>query len=44
MGWSNHNFFLRLSFSLVNPSLYTENNLCSMSGSALKVCVAMGGG
>ena len=46
MGWGgsgNPNFFLCLSSSLVNPRLYTENQLCVMPGSALKVCVGGGG-
>ena len=37
-------FYLRLSSSLVNPRLHTENQLCIMPGSALKVCVGGGGG
>ena len=39
---ANTNFFLCLYSNLVNFRLYNENWLCTMSGSALKVCV--GGG
>ena len=38
------NFFLCHSSSLVNPRFHTENQLCIMPGSALKVCVGGGGG
>ena len=38
----NPNVFLCLSSSLVNPRLHTENQLCIMPGSALKVCVVGG--
>ena len=45
-GWGSGypNFFLCLSSSLVNPRFHTENQLCIMPGSALKVCVGGGGG
>jgi hypothetical protein len=36
-------FFLCYSSSWVNLRLHTENQLCTMSGSALKVCVGGGG-
>ena len=42
-GSGNLNFFLCLSSSLVYPRLHTENQLCTMPGSALKVCVVGGG-
>jgi hypothetical protein len=40
----NLNFFLHILSSLVNIRLHTENWLCNLPGSALKVPVVVGGG
>ena len=37
-----HNFFLSISSSWVNLRLYTENQLYTLPGSALKVCLVVG--
>ena len=41
MGWGG--IFIGFSFRLGNLRLHTENQLCIMPGTALKVCVGGGG-
>ena len=45
VGWGFHNpiFFLSISSSWVNIRLHTENQLYTLPGSALKVCVVVVG-
>ena len=41
--WGGGGFFIGFSFRLGNLRLHTENQLCIMPGTALKVCVGGGG-
>ena len=43
LGGCNLNLFLHILSSLVNIRLHTENWLCNLPGSALKVPVGVGG-
>ena len=42
-GGGGRGFFIGFSFRLGNLRLHTENQLCIMPGTALKVCVGGGG-
>ena len=44
MGAENFLLFLHILYSLVNVRLHSENWLCNLPGSALKVPVGGGGG